>query len=226
MSIRTRLEDARVLSSAGRREGAFVQVLIAAAATSRKRYPRDIWEDSESFKNFIYDELGVITNGMKYEVAFPFQGTKTPLEDILYHHLRCQLVHEGEMPESVEFTEPKIEDGTLYNSLHLGTPLGFPAGWIKRLATAVWLAPENDELWQDESEKRAKAIAGLGTLWEEHKFSRRPNKQTREMKKKNPKREQIVWNDSGTDFTLSYTKGITLPNACNAVRKKLDTLAT
>lgn len=46
MSVRNRLEDARVLFSAGRQQGAFAVVLIAAAATSRKRYPRDEWDDS------------------------------------------------------------------------------------------------------------------------------------------------------------------------------------
>jgi hypothetical protein len=174
MSVRQRLEDAKVLSSAGQREGSFIQVLIAAAATARKRYPRDQWGDGESFKNFIFDEMGVITGGPKYEVAFNFLGKKTPLEDILYHHLRCQLVHEGAMPTSVVFTEPLIEDGRSYNALHLGTPLGFPVGWIERLATAVWLAPENDDLWQDDSERRKDAIAALGSLWELHPFCRRP----------------------------------------------------
>lgn len=95
MSVRERLEDARVLAANGRLEGAFVQVLIAAAATSRERYTRDEWDDADSFKNFIYDELGVMLDGAKYEVKFPFRGKHTPLEDILYEHLRCQLVHEG-----------------------------------------------------------------------------------------------------------------------------------
>ncbi|MDB4680249.1 hypothetical protein OAK91_00705 [Planctomycetaceae bacterium] len=59
MSVRTRLEDAKILLSVGRDEAAFVMVLIAAAATSRKRYPRDEWDDSEAFRNFIYDEMGL-----------------------------------------------------------------------------------------------------------------------------------------------------------------------
>ena len=58
MTIRNRLEDARVLSANGRQEGAFASVLIAAAATSRKRYNRKVWDDGEAFKNFIYDEMG------------------------------------------------------------------------------------------------------------------------------------------------------------------------
>ena len=50
MSVRDRLEDARVLTVAGRQQGAFIQVLIAAAATSRKRYQKNEWDDSESFR--------------------------------------------------------------------------------------------------------------------------------------------------------------------------------
>ncbi|MCO6438561.1 MAG: hypothetical protein J5J06_15830 [Phycisphaerae bacterium] len=40
MSIRARIEDAVVLWHTGRREGALLSALVAAAATSRKRYPK------------------------------------------------------------------------------------------------------------------------------------------------------------------------------------------
>lgn len=101
MTIRNRLEDARELTAVGRREGAFVQILIAAAGTARKRYSRNEWDDSQSFRNFIFDEMGIITGGPSFGVVLPFRGKPTPLEDILYHHLRCQLIHEGSMPESI-----------------------------------------------------------------------------------------------------------------------------
>ena len=191
MSVRERLEDARVLFAAGRQQGAFVSVLIATAATSRKRYPRDEWDDSGSFRNFIYDEMGVITRGPKYAVAFPFRGRKTPLEDIFYYHLRCELVHEGSMPETIVFTEPLLEDGKVSNRLHLGTPLGFPVGWIEQLATANWLAPENDDLWKDEAESRKKAIEQLGSLAFDRTYCRRPGNR------------RIV--DKGRDETLEWT---------------------
>jgi len=182
MSIRDRLEDARILSGADRQQGAFIQVLIAAAATSRKRYPRDEWDDNESFRDFIYDEMGVITGGPKYAVVFPFQKQQTPLEDILYYHLRCQMLHEGAMPKSIVFTNPLIEDEKTHNVLHLGTPLGFPVGWIERVATAVWLAPENDDLWQDELERREEARDKLGDLKHDASFCRRPGQRSKEMK--------------------------------------------
>jgi hypothetical protein len=198
MSIRDRLEDARVLFSSNHTQGAFIQILIATAATSRIRYPSNEWDDNESFKNFIYDEMGVITNGPKYKVELPFQGRKTPLEDIFYHHLRCQLLHEGEMPDSIVFTEPS-KDGK--NVVHLGTPLGFPVGWIEQLATAVWLAPENDSLWHDESEKRQTAREKLGDLRHTDSFCRRPGQQPKKMKNK---RKTVSWTEDGIPVTIHY----------------------
>lgn len=174
MTIRKRLEDARALSLDGSQDGAFTMVLIAAAATSRKRYPHPKYKDNEAFKNFIYDEMGVITEGAKYGVKLPFMGKDTPLENILYKHLRCQLVHEGELPESIIFTEPAYQGGEVHHTLSLGTPLGFPAGWVEHIATAVWLAPENDELWPDEVDEREKARRQYGKLLWDRTYCRRP----------------------------------------------------
>jgi hypothetical protein len=44
-----------------------------------------------------------MTNGMNYNVAFPFQGRHMPLEDIFFGRLRCELEHEGAMPATVSF---------------------------------------------------------------------------------------------------------------------------
>lgn len=217
MSIRSRLEDATALFSAGRREGAFVQVLIAAAATSRKRYSKEKWDDSESFKNFIYDELGVITNGMKYNVAFPFLGRKMPLEEIFYHHLRCQLVHEGEMPETISFTETREENGKKYCVLKLENPLGFPIDWVQSLATAIWLAPENDDLWKDDEMRRTQARSELVKVWERHLFCRRPNQQSKEMKSR---REQLEWDHVGKQYVLTFTRGATPTEVVAAIETK------
>lgn len=221
MSIRSRLEDATILFSAGRREGALVQILIAAAAISRKRYRRGEWDDAESFKNFIYDELGVITNGLKYNVAFPFQGKNTPLEDILYHHLRCQLVHEGAMPETISFTETHAEHGKTYSVLKLENPLGFPINWVQTLATAIWLAPENDDLWQDDEASRMRARKEFGDKWERHSFCRRPNQQTKEMR---GRRERMEWDHLGKQFALTYPPSTTTFEVIAAIEAKAKEL--
>jgi hypothetical protein len=174
MSVRQRLEDANLLAKAGSRDGAFLMVLVAAAATSRKRYPRDRYSDAASFKNFVYDELGVITGCGKYNVSLPFQGNMTPLEDILYKQLRNGLIHEASLPTSIVFTEPEIHEGFVHHALHLQEPFGFPAGWIQRIATAVSLAPENDSLWPDEADKRKAARAEYGELLWDGSYCRRP----------------------------------------------------
>jgi hypothetical protein len=57
MSIKDRLDDARMLFSQGRRDGALLSVLVAVAATSRRRYPRaTIRRDKEAFIRFLLDE--------------------------------------------------------------------------------------------------------------------------------------------------------------------------
>lgn len=102
--------------------------------------------DSEAFMRFVLDEMDKITGGPKYNVAFPFLGKdKVPLEEILYTHLRCQLVHEAAMPDSIYLTPTEKHGDRIQHVLKLTQPLGFPEGWINNLAVAVRMAPENSE---------------------------------------------------------------------------------
>jgi hypothetical protein len=88
MSVKTRIEDAEVLWKHGRREGAWVLTLVAAAATSRRRYPRPC-RDSEAFKRFIRDVSDALVTGKsRTHVHNPqIVFDQTPLEDIVYEHL-------------------------------------------------------------------------------------------------------------------------------------------
>jgi hypothetical protein len=166
LGIRRRIEDARVLWQAGRKEGAFGQILIAVAATARKRYPPppkgakpvpdhqrprpgEHARDGNAFRTFILDEMEKITGGPKYNVAFPFQGQVTPLEDILYEHLRCVLIHEGGMPDNITFSVPVYEGGKKFNVLQLRDPWGFPEGWVDNLLSVVVQAQENEPIFRD-----------------------------------------------------------------------------
>lgn len=157
MSVKDRIEDARILWENDRIEGAVIQVLIAVAGTVRKRYPIPM-PDSEAFKKFVFDEIEKITNGPKVNVDFYFCGEPhTPLEDIIYKFMRCTLVHEGSLPETIILTQPipgdgkpfgKSPDGTPYdgkllNALALYDVLGFPVGWVWNLVRVVAEAPEN-----------------------------------------------------------------------------------
>ncbi|OAI50935.1 hypothetical protein AYO44_17380 [Planctomycetaceae bacterium SCGC AG-212-F19] len=90
-----------------------------------------------------------LTGGPKYNVAFPFHGEVTPLEDILYEHLRCVLIHEGGMPDGIILTPPRFENGKKLNVMELRDPWGFPEGWVNNLLSIVVLAPENEPLFRD-----------------------------------------------------------------------------
>ena len=144
MSIKARIGDAEVLWKQGRREGAWVLALIAAAATSRKRYPRPM-KDNEAFKSFIRDVLPTLVHGKQMQgsphprIIFD----QIPLEDIVYEHLRCNLVHEGEIAAQVASSESKIVDGKLQATLAVGSPNLIPDFWVFGLMRAVKEAPEN-----------------------------------------------------------------------------------
>jgi hypothetical protein len=146
--IYERIKDALILWNEKSIDGACISILIAVAATARKRYPRSILKkDKDAYQKFILDEMGIITGGPDKGVKFYFNGNyKVPLERILYEFLRCKLIHEGALPTEFDFTEPVIENGKKYNVLNLhGLVVGIPIGWIWNLARATVKAPENKE---------------------------------------------------------------------------------
>lgn len=143
MSVKARLEDAMILWDRGRKEGAWALVLVAAAATSRKRYPRPM-RDNDSFKRFMRDVLDTVISGNHPPRPLsPIILDKIPLEDILYEHMRCNLVHEAELGGLVSLSESKIVDGNLTAELRVGAVHEVPDFWVIHLAKAVRLAPEN-----------------------------------------------------------------------------------
>jgi len=157
MSVRARIEDAEVLWKAGRLEGAVIQVLIAVGATVRKRYPKPMG-DNKAFKQFIHDEIAKITNGPTTNVDFYYDGKHhVGVEDIIYKFIRCNLVHEGKLPETIVFTQPVVGDGSpvgrydgkLFNKLALHDVMGFPIGWIWNFVRVVAEAPENKGEFSD-----------------------------------------------------------------------------
>jgi len=163
MGVRARIEDAKCLWAAEHQEGAVILVLIAVAATVRKRYARPM-SDKEAYKRFIHDELEKITNGPTQNVAFYFRKEHhRSIEDLIYTFIRCELVHEGSLPEDIQFTQPVLGDGKprghspdgtpydgrLFNNLVLADVLGFPIGWIWNLIRVVAEAPENHSEFPD-----------------------------------------------------------------------------
>ena len=156
MSIKTRVEDAEHLWAQGRKEGAWVQALIAVAATARKRYPRPMG-DRKAFTSFVADISHTILTG---EIGGPGpvylrfytedRADHRTLEDMLYAELRCNLVHEAELKE-IGFSESRAVDGKLVGALSVPTRGRgvIPAFWVLHLIAAVKAAPENSDLFGD-----------------------------------------------------------------------------
>ena len=154
MSIKTRVDDAEHLWAEGRKEGAWVQALIAAAATARKRYPRPM-SDNKAFKSFICDVASVIMTGstdgpgpIYIEFYSDKRGDGRKLEDIFYTELRCNLLHEGELKE-VGFSKSRLEGGRYEGTLSVPArgPAEIPDFWVLHLIAAVKAASENSDLF-------------------------------------------------------------------------------
>src|ERR1035441_6386998 len=88
--VQARIEDAGVLSDNGRFEGALLMLLVAVAATSRKRYPdgtpsrKDASKkmgDGEAFTTFLRDEIWRLVKEDSDFVVF--QGKQRAIEEDL-----------------------------------------------------------------------------------------------------------------------------------------------
>ena len=142
MSIRTRIGDAQLLWNAGRREGAFVSVLIAVAATARCKFPNEK-SDRQAFEAFL-------RQGWFERLSVEYRGEVHPVYHILYKWFRCELIHEGSLPIDVEFM-PDPEPGMLAIRAG-GAPehiLKVSYGWFHELVHAVTSADVNKRLFQN-----------------------------------------------------------------------------
>ena len=98
MSIRARVEDALFLYQSGRYEGAFLNALVAVAATARRKSPERSLSDRECFEKFLDKRQRGI---MKIE----YRGELHTVPHIFYKWFRCELIHEGKLPIDVKFIE-------------------------------------------------------------------------------------------------------------------------
>lgn len=149
MSIKARIDDSRVLYATGRREGALLSLLVAVAATSRRRYPQRKSKttpagmtDREAFTKFMHDEMPAIARVQDLDVKF--RGSMIRLEELFYEFVRCELAHEATLPHDVRFERTdrqyvKVDDAFVELS----------DGWLDSIANAVQNAPENVDLFKD-----------------------------------------------------------------------------
>jgi len=125
-----------LLWEAGRRNGAFLSVLIAVAATARKRYPKK--NDRQAFEQFLRDSHTV-------RISVEYRGDCHPIEHVLYNWFRCQLVHEADLPPDIQFM-PDDRPATM--SVRAGGcpdyALKMSYGWFDHMLHSVISAPEND----------------------------------------------------------------------------------
>lgn len=138
MSIRARVDDAILLWNNNRKEGAFLNVLVAVAATSRLRFPdKDTVRDREAFVRFLEAAHTV-------RISVEYRGECLPVELVFYKWIRCQLVHEGNLPIDIEFM-PDSVPGTV--SVRAGGApeyvLKVSDGWFHHMIGAVATATEN-----------------------------------------------------------------------------------
>ena len=133
--IQDRVEDALLLWEKGRRSGAFLLALIAVAATARKRYPE--LKDRECFERFLTDSHAA-------RLSVEYRGVCQMVEHIFYKWLRCQLIHEADLPVDIQFMEEKHK-GTM--SVRAGGApeyiLKIGIGWFDHMIHCVRNAPEN-----------------------------------------------------------------------------------
>jgi hypothetical protein len=111
-------------------------LLIAVAATSRKRYPR--LSDREAFTTFLRDEIWRLVR--EHDDFVVYHGRKQPMEEFLYDYLRCQLIHKGSTPVDLY---PMRDGDVLTIDYPDGSGVTFKRLFLTRLNYVVWRAPEN-----------------------------------------------------------------------------------
>ena len=190
MTLAQRLDDARVLYANGCYDGALLSVLIAVAATSRRRFSKTIYKsDGHAFIAFLLEENPILiphsdwipTTQLDYELAFnPRKSRETgltcggwcfkmpgaeesgwarglvPIATCFYTYVRNSLVHEGTMPDVVEFVQTPIGELLFEvdeNALRLSTWM------IDQLSTLVTYAPENKDYFPSIAEMPSEVVA-------------------------------------------------------------------
>jgi hypothetical protein len=113
MAIKDRIKEAIDKLNLNDPINAMIQVSIAIDGTAKKEYPGK--KTSFRCKKFLEKNRGFISRVAfgKLEIQGPmlFQLTNSnnpkdgkTLEEVLYHLVRCSLIHEGELPKEVEIT--------------------------------------------------------------------------------------------------------------------------
>lgn len=128
-------------------EGALLPISSAIDATATKQFQR---RGKKSYKDFLHENLELITKAalgtsiqninLKYnhpELEVTANDVH-PIQDILYHVVRCALTHFAELPETLRFVDEqkfRVEQGLLV----------LPASLIYGFVVAVVVCPVNSD---------------------------------------------------------------------------------
>lgn len=158
MTIREQVQDASFLAQHGRHIGALTTLMLATAASARRTFPKrtksrekpnEEMSDREAFTLFLggrirkilFGDFGAPDEGTS-GVSVEFRGKQHDIALILYKYYRCELVHDGELPEDVEFVTTSKPGLTIGNrniqiSISVGNKLALDHGWIDLLVEAI-----------------------------------------------------------------------------------------
>lgn len=137
MSIQNRIRKAESDFAIGDYENSLIQVLIAVAATSKKRYPK--LSDRQAFETFLANDFGPSIGIIGGYIKIAYRGEMHTMEHILYKFLRCNLLHEAEAPPDIVFLPPESE--VFINPQ--GDKLRLNYSLITQLINVIKVAPEN-----------------------------------------------------------------------------------
>jgi hypothetical protein len=170
MSIKQQVEDAIFLAQNGRHLGALTNLMLAVAASSRKTFPKGKTKsvedptkkmgDREAFILFVGGRIRKLLFGDfggpdvgNSGISVNFRDKQLDVAFILYKYYRCELIHEGELPEDIEFNPPSlnqnlsVSNGGISVSVSCGNTMVLDYGWIDLLINAVAHARCNGDIF-------------------------------------------------------------------------------
>lgn len=101
MSIDNRLADADILWTYGRREGAFLSLLVAVEPIARREHP-DLKSLGAAYRAFIDSRL-------PENSRLRFRGRPVTVGELMWSWMRCELAHNASLPIDLQFFEPDDE---------------------------------------------------------------------------------------------------------------------
>jgi hypothetical protein len=135
MAIGDRVKECFDKVTIGDFENGLIQLSIAIDGMAKKEYPK--MKVGQRFTTFLRENQDIITFftfATNMFIDCSFDGYK--LEDIIYNVLRCGLLHEGSIPDEIEFID-EIRIG------HAGGRWRFPKTYVMGGLLAVIGAKSN-----------------------------------------------------------------------------------